>query len=243
MVHIRDAWKPIGQLREIRNTAGCFELTAAAQILHQRDDIDGLLLFAELNHALKNLAMLREEEIFRAQFFDGSIEGMIVEEDGTKDAAFGFEIVRERAFESGIAGHLDSLYFRLSRFPAQEEYFPDSKRCGRCNLCARIAHAEHCDIAGARVNRTSLWMNSEKWKTRLESVEKKKGRCDQRPGGKRKSRKLLFLRHGELHIGGNFAVELDGDFEFADELDGIGEGDFTLVDREALGNERLGDIA
>jgi hypothetical protein len=82
---------------------------------------------------------------------------------------------------------MDSLYFRLSCFPAQEEYFADSKRRGRRNLCARIAHADHCDIAGARVNRTSLWMNSEKWKTRLGPAEIKKGRCDQRPGGKRKS--------------------------------------------------------
>ena len=44
--------------------------------------------------------MLREKEIFRAQLFDGGVEGMIVEKDGAEDAALRFEIVRERAVRS-----------------------------------------------------------------------------------------------------------------------------------------------
>jgi hypothetical protein len=56
-------------------------------------------MLGELNHAFENVAVLREKEIFRAQLFDGRIEGMIVEKDGAEDAAFCFEIVGERAFD------------------------------------------------------------------------------------------------------------------------------------------------
>jgi hypothetical protein len=79
-------------------------------------------MLGELNHALKNLAMLREKEIFRTQFFDGRVEGMIVEKNGAEDAAFRFEIVRERPFDRSVCcSH--SLYFRLGLFGMQEAEF------------------------------------------------------------------------------------------------------------------------
>jgi hypothetical protein len=79
-------------------------------------------MLGELNHALKNLAMLREKEIFRAQLLYGCVEGMIIEEDGTEDAALRFEIVRERAFDRSVySSH--SLYFRLGLFGMQETEF------------------------------------------------------------------------------------------------------------------------
>ena len=65
------------------------------------------------------LAMLRKEEILGAQALDGGVQRVIIEQDGAENAAFGFEIVRERTFESGIAGHY-SLYFRLTIFRTQE---------------------------------------------------------------------------------------------------------------------------
>ena len=75
------------------------------QIFHQRDRIDGLLLLAELHHALEDVPVLRQKEILRAQDLDGGIERVIVEQDRAENAAFGFEVLRERAFEGGIAGH------------------------------------------------------------------------------------------------------------------------------------------
>ena len=68
------------------------------------------------------MAMLREKEIFRAQFFDGRVEGMIIEKNGAEDAAFCFEIMRERPFDRSVcAGH--SLYFRLGLSGMQEAEF------------------------------------------------------------------------------------------------------------------------
>ena len=68
------------------------------------------------------MSMLRKKEIFRAQFLNGCVEGMIIEEDGAEDAAFCFKIVRERAFDRSVcASH--SLYFRLGLFGMQGAEF------------------------------------------------------------------------------------------------------------------------
>src|SRR5579864_2415915 len=126
-------------------------------------------MLGELNHALKNLAVLREEEIFRAQFFDGCVEGMIIEKDGAEDAALRFEIVREGAFDRGVCGS-HSLYFRLGLFGMQEAEF--LLRCGirarsiyfcmkRVAFCAWFDGAS---IARARLKSVNI---SEKWKTRI----------------------------------------------------------------------------
>jgi len=91
-------------------------------------------MLGELNHALKDLAVLRKEEILRSQLFDGCVEGMIIKKDGAEDAALRFEIMGERAFDRGVScGH--SLYFRLSLFGMQEaEFF----NCGAVFARARI---------------------------------------------------------------------------------------------------------
>ena len=122
MLHVRRARQTVGELRKIRDAAGGIELAAAREVVHQRDDVDGLLMLGELNHALKNLAVLREKEIFGAQLLDGGVEGMIVEKDGAEDAALRFEIVRQRAFDRGVCGS-HSLYFRLGLFGMQEAEF------------------------------------------------------------------------------------------------------------------------
>ncbi len=71
----------------------------AAQVLHQRDGIDGLLLFAELNHAFENVPVLRKEEILGAQALDGGVQRVIIEQNRAQNAAFGFDIVRQRSFD------------------------------------------------------------------------------------------------------------------------------------------------
>jgi hypothetical protein len=79
-------------------------------------------MLGELNHAFENMAVLREKEILGAQLFDGGVEGMIIEKDGAEDAAFCFEIVRERTFD-GSACSSHSLYFRLGLSGMQEAEF------------------------------------------------------------------------------------------------------------------------
>jgi len=91
-------------------------------------------MLGELNHALKDLAVLREEEILRSQLFDGCVEGMIIEKDGAENAALRFEIMRKRSSNRSVCrGH--SLYLRLGLFGMQEAKFFN---CGAVFARARI---------------------------------------------------------------------------------------------------------
>jgi len=79
-------------------------------------------MLGKLNHTLKNLAVLRQKEILRAEFLDRCIEGVVIEEDGTEDAALRFQIVGEGPFDRGVC-RSHSLYFRLGLFGMQEAEF------------------------------------------------------------------------------------------------------------------------
>jgi hypothetical protein len=75
----------------------------------ERDQIDGLLGFAESDHLIENAAMLFEEEIFGLKILDGGVESVIVEQNGAEDGAFGVEILRERAFDGSRGSHVQGL--------------------------------------------------------------------------------------------------------------------------------------
>ena len=53
VLDVGDARQAVGELRNVGHAAGGFEFAAAVQVFHQRDDVDGLLLFAQLHHASK----------------------------------------------------------------------------------------------------------------------------------------------------------------------------------------------
>ena len=121
VLDVGDARQAVRQLRKIRNAAGGFEFAAAGEVFHQRDDVDGLLLFGELDHALENLAMLREEEILGAQLFDGGVQA-----DYREGRRRGCCVRLRDCAEAGVrwwcrSSH--SLYFRLCLFGMQEAGF------------------------------------------------------------------------------------------------------------------------
>jgi hypothetical protein len=62
--------------------------------------------------------MLLEEEIFGLEIFDGGVESVVIEKNGAEDGAFGVEILRERAFESGFGRHCESFVSPFIRFIA-----------------------------------------------------------------------------------------------------------------------------
>jgi hypothetical protein len=115
MLHVRHARHTIGERREIRRTAGGFEFPEAMQFFRQRDEVNGLLRFAERDHLHEDAAMLIEKKIFGAQVFDCGIQRVVVEQNRTEDGALGFEIIWKGAFEMRVCGHGTwriSLYLR-----------------------------------------------------------------------------------------------------------------------------------
>src|SRR5215472_1045703 len=108
----------IDQRGQIRRATGGIEFAPAVQFLGEGDQIDGLLRLTERDHLLEDVTVLREEEILDLEGLDGGVEGVIVDKDSPEYGAFGIEIIREGAFESGFRGHnaqksawLDSLFF------------------------------------------------------------------------------------------------------------------------------------
>src|SRR5215475_11037980 len=61
--------------------------------------------------------MLIEEKVFGFEAFDGGVEGVVIEQNGAEDGAFGVEVLWEGAFESRGGGHFgtlcDSLFLRF----------------------------------------------------------------------------------------------------------------------------------
>jgi hypothetical protein len=79
----------------------------------ERDQVNGLLVFAERDHLIEDAAVLLQEKIFGLEIFDCGVEGVIIEQNGAKNGAFGFEILWQWAFESRFSGHGENLGIRL----------------------------------------------------------------------------------------------------------------------------------
>lgn len=57
-----------------------------------------------------------------------------------------------------------------------------------------------------------------------------------------KRARLFFLFHGELDVCADFAKQLDRNLILTHQLDGISQGNFTLLDRVALRRQPFGYI-
>src|SRR5208282_2265063 len=88
----------------------------------------------------------------------------------------------------------------------------------------------HSAIARANVNRKACGLS------RKSGNQQNRGAASSAPtNAQKKTCDLLFFLDGERHAGGDFAVELDGNVEFADGLDRVHKHDLALVDGVALG--------
>ena len=109
VLHVGDARQPVGQLRNVRHAARRFEHPVAAEVLHQRDRVDRVALFGELDHALEDVAMLGKEEILGTQPLHGGIQHVIIEQHRAQDAALRFDIAGKRSFEGYVSRSRHSL--------------------------------------------------------------------------------------------------------------------------------------
>jgi hypothetical protein len=66
-----------------------------------------MALFAEMDHALEDVPVLRKKEVLRTQAFHGGIECVIIEQHRAQDAALGFDIAGQRPFEGNFGRLID----------------------------------------------------------------------------------------------------------------------------------------
>ena len=94
MFQIRNTRDAVDELREISRSARGLEFSLAAKLVAERNQVDGLLRLAQLDHVVEDAPVLIGKEIFRLELFNRRVQRVIIEEDGAKHAALGFQILR-----------------------------------------------------------------------------------------------------------------------------------------------------
>ena len=79
-----------------------------------------MLRLSQRDHLLEHVAMLRQEEILGLQRLNGGVQRVVVQQDGAENRPFGFEVIRERTFESGIGRHKAKRVFDAFAFSSLE---------------------------------------------------------------------------------------------------------------------------
>src|SRR6185312_8607676 len=93
--------------RDIRHATHGFNLFVLAELLGERDKIDGTPALRELHHAQVNAAVRVEREIVGAEKLCSLRVGRIIEQNGAENGPLSFYAGRQSAVESVIgSGHL-----------------------------------------------------------------------------------------------------------------------------------------
>ena len=89
------------------DTADGFDLLAAGELFAEGDDVDDVIAVDEFAHAGEDALMGGEGKVVGAKEGSGFTVGVVVEEDGAEDGAFGVEGSGEAAlkFDVGGSGH------------------------------------------------------------------------------------------------------------------------------------------
>ena len=90
----RDA---VDERGDVGGAADLVEIAGAFERVFQRDQIDRLAAFGELDHPLEDAAMRVAEERARVDDRRGDVERFVVDENRAEDRALGVEVVRKRA--------------------------------------------------------------------------------------------------------------------------------------------------
>jgi hypothetical protein len=94
MLDVGNARDAIHQRGKIGRAAGGFEFTATMEFFAESDEINGMLGFAEGDHLVENVAMLRKEKIVGLEGLDGGVEGIVIEQDGAENGTLRVKIAR-----------------------------------------------------------------------------------------------------------------------------------------------------
>ena len=86
VLDVGDVRHAVRERGEIGSAAGGFQFAAAVQFFGERDEVDGLLGFAESDHVRENVAVMREKKSSGLSVSTAALRALIVEQDGAEDA-------------------------------------------------------------------------------------------------------------------------------------------------------------
>ena len=95
----------VDERRNVGGPAHFVELARAPELLFERDEIDGITPFDELDHLVEDAAVRIAEKILRIEHLRGEVERVVVQKNGAQHGPLRFEVMRKRAFGGGGVGH------------------------------------------------------------------------------------------------------------------------------------------
>ncbi len=95
----------VDQRGDVGGPADLVDLSGAAELILQRDEIDGVAALRQLHHLVEDAPVRVAEEIVRVDHLRRQVERIVVQQDRTEHRALRFEIVRQRAIGDGGFGH------------------------------------------------------------------------------------------------------------------------------------------
>jgi hypothetical protein len=95
----------VGKAGEITATADRLELVIALEGLGDRDDVDGLAAFEQLEDRGKDRPVGLAIEVGRAQELRHFDDGVAVDEDGAQHGLLGLEALRRQTIDHALPDH------------------------------------------------------------------------------------------------------------------------------------------
>ena len=79
MLDVRYLGHAVRQRRQVRRASGSFQIALAVHFLRQRNQVDGLLAFAQRDHLCEHPPVLVEKKVLGPQMLDRRIQRMVVQ--------------------------------------------------------------------------------------------------------------------------------------------------------------------
>ena len=84
----------LSEVGQVRATPDRFERSGVLEVVGEGHEIDHLIVFRQGDHGLKDLTVLGEIKLVRADDLEGFVERLVVQENGPEDGFLSFEILR-----------------------------------------------------------------------------------------------------------------------------------------------------
>src|SRR5258706_8938266 len=116
----------VHERRDVGRAADLVELARTAQLLFQRDEIDGVAPLGELHHLVEDAPVGVAKEVRRVDHLGREVERVVVEENRAEHGSLGFEIVWQRTFCDGGVRH--------RREAGRNESLAEGAGCGKSEV-------------------------------------------------------------------------------------------------------------
>ena len=99
VLDVADPGHSVHQRGQIRCAAGGFQFAAALQFFGEGHKINGALRFAQHDHLRKDVAMVRQKEVFGLQRLNSHLQDVVIQQDGAENGFLSVDVAGRRPLE------------------------------------------------------------------------------------------------------------------------------------------------